>query len=382
MNKKVIRILYCILLVSCSPTLQIMPTQTHTVQPTLIPMTATPVPTQITPTINPNVKLFSDVTAMDLSREGTLGVPILMTLTFSTSTRWAFPDRIPAEKIMDAGKNPGLGVRSLQQTGLTGKGISIAIIDQPVDLAHPEFEGKIKKYYTVGDLDDQTFSMHGPAVTSLLAGNEIGVAPDVSVYYVAAPSWNTNGQEYADALDKVVEVNKTLPEDEKIRAVSISAIPSGQWSQYQGWTNNEAYDQAYQRAVDAGILVLDCTLEHGYTLPCTQNIFKPDQPQCTPNDLLEPYPTTPKVYVPTTRTVADETDTVGKKYIYQYYGWGGLSWSVPYLAGVLAMGWQINPDLTNEQIIDLVFDTATVMDDDNLLINPTAFIDAVQKTAQ
>jgi len=51
-----------------------------------------------------------------------------------------------------------------------------------------------------------------------------------------------------------------------------------------------------------------------------------------------------------------------------------LSWSIPYLAGVLAMGWQLRPDLSADQLIDMLFETAYVPDGTNHIINPPAFI--------
>jgi hypothetical protein len=67
---------------------------------------------------------------------------------------------------------------------------------------------------------------------------------------------------------------------------------------------------------------------------------------------------------------------------YQYTGWGGLSWSMPYLAGVLAMGWQLNPQLTNEQILDLLFDSAYVTENHMKVIDPPAFIELVKRTVE
>ena len=84
--------------------------------------------------------------------------------------------------------NPGLGIRALHEAGVTGQGITAAIIDQPVIPEHPEFKGKIVKYHYFGaDNPPDTGSMHGPAVTSLLVGENIGTAPGAKVYFAAIP---------------------------------------------------------------------------------------------------------------------------------------------------------------------------------------------------
>jgi hypothetical protein len=40
------------------------------------------------------------------------------------------PQDFDWERIMELGKNPGLGIRKLHTQGITGRGIGIAIIDQ------------------------------------------------------------------------------------------------------------------------------------------------------------------------------------------------------------------------------------------------------------
>jgi subtilisin family serine protease len=66
---------------------------------------------------------------------------------------------------------------------------------------------------------------------------------------------------------------------------------------------------------------------------------------------------------------------------YQYTGRGGLSWSIPYAAGVLALGWQIDPDLTADEAVDLLFESAYRPNKDTAIIDPAAFVQLV-KTKQ
>jgi hypothetical protein len=121
--------------------------------------------------------------------------------------------------------NPGLGVRQLHAQGLTGKGISVAIIDQPLFQDHPEFAGKILAYHDVGCKSEN--SMHGPSVASLLVGAKCGTAPDARLFFVAAPSWTADSMFQAQALDWIVDQNAKLESEKKIRVVSVSAAPSG-----------------------------------------------------------------------------------------------------------------------------------------------------------
>lgn len=316
---------------------------------------------------------------MNLNRS--LGGPLIETLWFDQSTKWRREDEALARDILELGMNPGLGIRELHSQGITGKGITVAIIDQPVVLEHPEFQGKIVKYYDVGTGEfANTGSMHGPAVTSLLAGENIGTAPDVKIYYVAAPSWLGDAKYYADALDWIVEENEKLSEENRIRAVSVSTMPSGIWALLT--ENQGAWDAAYQRATEAGILVLDCTYEQGITVPCTHDLDNPeDVAKCIPNWTGPTDSPHKRLNIPIRRTTATEAGAEGELvFSYQYTGEGGLSWTVPYLTGVLAMGWQVNPELTNSQILDLLYASAYEANNPAGIIDPKAFIEAVKLT--
>jgi subtilisin family serine protease len=159
-------------------------------------------------------------------------------------------------RIMENGKNPGLGVRSLHAQGITGKGVNVAIIDQNLLLDHPEFAGKVIYYDTGCEQPKDSGSMHAPAVTSLLVGNTMGTAPGAKAYFAAAPSWRGDSEYYAKGLYWIIEENKKLSADKKIRVVSVSAAPSGPGSPFTA--NNNMWDEAVLTAQQNGIVVLDC----------------------------------------------------------------------------------------------------------------------------
>jgi subtilisin family serine protease len=329
-----------------------------------------------TPTIQ-GIQQYADVRGKDLSGDGELGETLLTSLWFDQDTVWSPKDQVVADNILSLGMNPGMGVQKLHEEGITGKGVTVAIIDQNLALNHIEFQNKVIKYVDFGTESPADIgSMHGAAVTSLLVGNNIGTAPEAKVYYAAVPSWKADAQYYADALDWIIAENAKLPEENKIRVVSISAAPSGIWTEFT--KNTESYDAAYQRAMEAGILVLDITFEHGITLTCTSNLHDSDKiNSCIPN--WNPPPTTirDRINIPTTRTTAEEKE---KNYEYQFTGYGGMSWTTPYLAGVLAMGWQVNPQLTNSEIVDILYDSAYEMKTGEKIIDPQAFIDKIKHT--
>jgi len=300
----------------------------------------------------------------------------IITYTFNQGTILKGNEELQAQ-IMENGKNPGLGIRGLHDKGITGKGVNVAIIDQNLLLDHPEFAGKIAAYYDTGcEQDENSGSMHAPAVTSILVGNTIGVAPDARVYFAAAPSWKTDSEFYAKGLNWIIEENKKLPDDEKIRVVSVSAAPSGAGSPFT--KNQYMWNEAVLAAQKEGILVLDT---NSIIYPAYYDPTDPDDvSKCKGGFLTRPFKVlTSYIGVPCCyRTVAEEYHK--GEFSYQYTGQGGLSWGIPYAASVLALGWQVNPALNKDKIVQILFDTCTIANDGSNLINPVAFIDAVEKT--
>ena len=73
----------------------------------------------------------------------------LYTYTYNTGTAFAGAED-EAAALLEECKDPGLGVRSLQARGITGRGVNVAILDQPLLTDHPEFADRIAAYYDTG----------------------------------------------------------------------------------------------------------------------------------------------------------------------------------------------------------------------------------------
>ena len=269
--------------------------------------------------------------------------------------------------------NPGLGVRELHRQGITGKGVNVAIIDQPLPGTHPEYAGKILAHCAVGG--HRGSSMHGPAVTSLLVGTRCGTAPDARVFYADARL-----EDYGEALEWILAQNATLPATARIRVVSVSAAPSGPGSYVTSKIHQDRWDAAYQRAEAAGVLALDCTTHRGFIGSCYYDPADPENVSKCKSGYpgLKPWPNPEHLLVPASpRTTAEEYDQGQGGY--QHYGRGGQSWAIPYCAGVLALGWQVRPELTPRQMRELLFASAHVTKDGAKIINPQEFIQRVRQ---
>ncbi len=327
-----------------------------------------------------SVEQYDDMRWKDLSKLDLSGKKgLIPTLRFNQKTVWPQPDKMPPgskpDKVLKDAMNPGLGIRKLHKQGITGKGVNVAIIDQPLYQDHPEFTGKIVAYHDVGCGTES--SMHGPAVASLLVGTNCGTAPDARLYYAAAPSWTKDTAYQAKALNWIIDQNKKLPASKKIRVVSVSAAPSGTGSPFD--KNQEMWDKACVLAEAENILVLDCTNHHGIISPCWYNRSTPESViRCTPGLPGRKSGTYPgRILVPTCpRTTAEEYDK--GDFSYQYCGRGGLSWAIPYCAGVLALGWQIQPEIGPVQMRELLFKSAYIHKSGDRIINPNGFIRLVR----
>ena len=297
----------------------------------------------------------------------------LLHSNFDTQTKWPgkewLPEAFDPEAILESGKDPGLGVRELHQKGITGEGVSIAIIDQALYQQHSEYTERIAFYETSGN--PGYTSMHGPAVASIAVGKTVGVAPRASLYFIAAEipvqqkgdQWIRDFTYIAQAVRRIVEVNRTLGEGEKIRVLSMSI----------GWDQGEpGYDdmvKAVDEAKQAGIFVISSSLEETYQDFQFNGLGR--DPTGDPNQ-SEAYEAG-SFWAPMLREqkwveyfqdrilVPMDSRTYAGRSGSQEYEWarsGGWSWCAPYLAGLYALAVQVQPEITPEAFWQVVQDTS------------------------
>lgn len=296
---------------------------------------------------------------------------VLRQMPFDSRTRWPSADRLPEgfdpNRLLEEGKNPGLGVRGLHAQGVDGRGVGIAIIDQPLLKEHKEYADRIVHYEPI-EVPWVPVQMHGPPVSSIAVGKDCGVAPKASLYYYAVPPWKwTDNKPWADLLDRIVEFNETLGDKPRIRVVSISL---GMFSQRP---NFDAWKQAAEKASQHGILVVTCDpsfLRLATLRRDPSGDF--DDPNCYRTGRYSAG--RPALCVPAgNRTTASYHGPE----VYTYEIEGGMSWAVPYLAGVAALAFQIDPEITPAQIVELWTTTAT-QTKVGPVINPPAFVETVR----
>ncbi|MDE5616077.1 MAG: S8/S53 family peptidase [Alphaproteobacteria bacterium] len=337
-----------------------------------------------------------DISDVDLSNAGDK----LPYIRFDNRVVFPATDKLPAgfnpTRVFEDGKDPGLRIKELHKRGITGRGIRVAIIDQPLDTEHIEYKDNLIHYEQIGHDDKEMVSMHGPAVASLLCGKTTGVAPDIQLIYFAANNLKPADDKdqplpgnserkvyagnYAKALRKILFMNTALPDGEKIDAVSIS------WGQLH---DNPETSDLLRKLAESGVMVLTTDSKRTYgkdarfTTIDRQMNADADNPESYDPGFWRDF----KDYAPEQILVPAGGRTIagfGGHDNYVYYGANsGMSWATPYLVGVYALAKQTNPQLTPQKFFELAHQTGSAMNINDvqrgLIIQPQKIIEALQR---
>ncbi len=320
---------------------------------------------------------YQDVRWLDLVSIDNLENDDLLSLTYNSNTTWAPAVKAQAQDTMEAAKTPGLGVRRLHDKGLTGQGVSVGLIGEALWLDHAEYAGKIAEYHN--PLYVRAHNDKGAGIVSLLVGETIGTAPHASLYYAACRE-GVYEVDYARSLHWIIRKNEVLSESKKIRVVAVAAVP-GEEGHPSPMTAHMNWRKACVAAEEAGILVLDTTTHRRLFDACSYDLSEPDRLECcTPG-----YPDVEGRYSDAHLLVPTSQRTVAEQYkpgvsTYQYHGRHDSGWTTPYAAGVLALGWQVAPNLPGDQMVDALLGSSYDHADLVQIIHPQKFVYSLGST--
>jgi hypothetical protein len=296
---------------------------------------------------------------------------LLLSMPFDSETIWPPKERLPVKfdplRLLAEGKPPGLGIGELHKNGIDGSGVGIAIVDQPLRLGHEEYSRRLVRYDATGLLDFK-LAMHGPPVVSIAVGKSIGVAPRASLTYFAVPMWKPTNEHYISSVEQVLELNRRLPDAERIRVISISTGMFSKYPNYEGWK------KIRKRAEREGVFVITCEMD-----PLIYGGLV--RKKGADPDLADSYEAIWAIEgqvlkVPIGgRTLASHRGND----VYFYDDDGGLSWGAPYIAGLAALAFQVNPKLTPNEVRRFLVETAKHTSA-GAVANPRAFIERARKT--
>lgn len=335
----------------------------------------------------------------------------LMHAIFDSETKWPEYqlEGFNPNMIMEMGKNPGLQIRKLHEQGVTGEGVGIAIIDYALLVDHVEYKDNLKVYEEIHHPSPYAH-FHGSGVASLAVGKTIGVAPEADLYFIGCQNFDwdfknktstTNFEYTAQAIERVLVINKSFPENRKIRVISIS---TGWNPQLKGY---EAMTIAIEKAKSQGIFVTSVNLFeynekfhfHGldryptsdpddfasfkvidwdYWISMISHIegnveFYEENYDIDNNKKILLLPTHG-------RTIA----SAGSNEDYAFWAQGGWSWTIPQISGLYVLACQVKPDITPEEFWNTAYKTGISIDiqkDGNInegrIVNPNKLIESL-----
>jgi hypothetical protein len=206
--------------------------------------------------------------------------------------------------------------------------------------------------------------MHAGAVLSILAGKDVGVAPGATVTFYAVNNVDGNQASWvnlAATINRILDQNAKLPQEQRIRAIGISL---GIEKQMSGYDDIRA---AIARARKEGVFVITVSIELDYPASIAGLGRDPLADPNAVNSYLPGYflaagfyqnqvPFSQPVWVP-----MDSRSTAGPTGLqaYVFYRLGGMSWAVPYLEGVYALALQVKPDLGPDDFLKLARETGS-----------------------
>jgi hypothetical protein len=301
----------------------------------------------------------------------------LLHADFDDRTKWpeaaCMPEGFDCNRAMNLGKDPGLGVRALHKQGITGRGVGIAILDQPLLVDHREYADRLRLYEEIDIAPEMPASMHGPGVASIAVGKTVGVAPEADLYYIGRfngrrvdGKFSWDFEPLARGVNRILEINEQLLAERKIRVISISV---GWHPSQKGY---ERITEAAHKARAAGMLVICSSVDevHGFRFhglgrhpladPDDFTAYGPGAWWARLFDEGDPFHAgSNRLLVPMdARTTASPTGV--EEYV--FYSEGGWSWSIPYIAGVYALAAQVEPKITPDRFWALALRTGRTID--------------------
>ncbi len=265
--------------------------------------------------------------------------------TFAKVSPEHLPDGFNPLEILEKGKTIGLGIDEAHNMGYTGKGVSYAIIDSGTLDSNGKQHNDIHfKEYNISKSADKSGldHFHGRAVSYIAQE----IAPNADCYYYATHNGENMNEPVLDNLKAILEKNKSLPDNEKIRFVSMSMPLYG----------GEEAKEVVKELEKQGVWV--------YYSGCPEDNQFGYLEKINPNGNINDFDNFQihiggenMLYVNSgDRTVADWSSPTA----YRHDCMASKSWSVPVIAGYYTLACQADSSMTKEKFLELANKTAQV----------------------
>lgn len=243
---------------------------------------------------------------------------------------------------------------------LSGKGVTIAVVDTSIDTSHPDLDGKeIEKYVVIEENSEEQRFEHGTAVAGIICASPhdqdglLGIAENAKILSVViGHDTETN----LDALIKGIEYATS----QNVDIINISA----------GIMDNDPkLKSAIDNAYDAGIIIVAASGNDLYgkqLYPAYyDNVISVDSVDSNRKKLYGEN--SGSVFLPGGNIVTTYSSIYEPK---KYVSYSGTSMSTAMMSGIIALILEQNPNLSNRDVIAyfhgysiIEFNTVKVLED-------------------
>lgn len=246
-------------------------------------------------------------------------------------------------------------------SGLSGKGVLIAVIDTAIDESHPDLAGKIIEQHIIEGAPEELQYEHGTAVAGIICASPsnkdgiLGVAVDAKILSIVI-SKGTEAQ--VDSLIKGIEYAIA----KKVDIINISA----------GVIDSDSRLQSVVEDVyNAGIVIVAASGKNLYGMTLYPAKYdKVISVNSVDSNGRKIYgEDSGSVFLPGGNIVTTYSSRYEPK---KYVSYSGTSMSAPILTGVIALVLEQNPELSNKDIVayfqgfqGVEFDTVKILEEFN-----------------
>jgi subtilisin family serine protease len=247
-------------------------------------------------------------------------------------------------------------IKILNELGINGNGVNIAVIDKNFNEKHNEISRSIKEHISING--NTTDDFHGLVVASNVVGKTLGVAPKSNVVFYGIEDYKeTHGDYTIKALEDIYERNLN---GANIRLISISGY-------LHTWDSR--FEEIKEKLLSTNCYVVDSPL-FGDFFTCINLRQKNGEKkyEFSSCQIIEEDKTKLAIPYPGISPLIDTTSD------YVIGGDTSYSWVIPRFTSIAALCMQVKPEITLDEIISLAYDTRYTTDDGKRIINPSEMI--------
>ena len=295
-----------------------------------------------------------DLSNFDLTN---LSLDDISSITFDERTKWPSTDKLPVGfnpyALLEKRRCIYPGVKLLHKSGIDGKGVNVIYIDQQNKFVfnHVEFNHLNYKYFDFNGYDLDEFHPYG--VLSNLCGMNVGVAPNINLFYYAAFRW----KEYDESmLASLYDVLNKLEEGNNFDVVGISG-PIYFKGRNAKTVVQQRIDEVVEKIEKHGCVVIDGYRFLDSFTCCGVNAEENfsfddiDFPSwANVGDKLKP------AFICKGQVIAEWQTT--NQYVYQ--GTNCDSWPIAQCVGLFALCRQVNNKITYKEFLNVVENSTLV----------------------